>query len=76
MFVLCVCWQDGKAIVSGSRDETVRLWDVASGRELQKLEGHSSFVTSVAFSPVRGGWHGGCALRNCACGIFILVSRV
>ena len=75
MFVLCVCWQDGKAIVSGSHDKTVRLWDVVSGRELQKLEGHS-FVTSVAFSPVRGGWHGGYALRGGACGVFTLVSRV
>jgi WD40 repeat protein len=37
--------------VSGSRDETVRLWDAATGALLQTLEGHSDSVTSVAFSP-------------------------
>jgi len=27
------------------------LWDVASGREVRTLSGHTSFVDSVAFSP-------------------------
>ena len=26
--------------VSGSDDKTIRLWDVDSGKELKKLEGH------------------------------------
>jgi WD40 repeat protein len=42
---------DGKQVVSGSYDKTVRLWDAATGAALQRLEGHSSSVTSVAFSP-------------------------
>jgi WD40 repeat protein len=42
---------DGKQVVSGSSDETVRLWDVVTGAALQTLEGHSGQVTSVAFSP-------------------------
>src|SRR5437763_549061 len=42
---------DGKQVVSGSNDETVRLWDAATGAPLQTLKGHSSWVTSVAFSP-------------------------
>ncbi|PVH71123.1 vegetative incompatibility protein HET-E-1 [Cadophora sp. DSE1049] len=42
---------DGKQVVSGSVDETVRLWDAATGAALQMLEGHTSEVTSVAFSP-------------------------
>ena len=46
--------QDGKSVVSGSDDKTVRVWDAATGKEVQKLEGHSGYVTSVAFSPVRG----------------------
>jgi WD40 repeat protein len=42
---------NGKQVVSGSHDETVRLWDAATGAPLQTLEGHTSWVTSVAFSP-------------------------
>jgi WD40 repeat protein len=42
---------DGKQVASGSVDNTVRLWDAATGAPLQVLEGHSSSVCSVAFSP-------------------------
>ena len=42
---------DGKQVVSGSDDQTVRLWDAATGALLQTLEGHTGVVTSVAFSP-------------------------
>jgi len=42
---------DGKQVVSGSHDETVRLWDAATRAALQRLEGHSGCVSSVAFSP-------------------------
>ena len=42
---------DGKQVVSGSHDRTVRLWDAATGALQQTLEGHSASVTSVAFSP-------------------------
>jgi WD40 repeat protein len=42
---------DGKQVVSGSRDNTVRLWDATTGAALQTLEGHSDWVSSVAFSP-------------------------
>jgi WD40 repeat protein len=41
---------DGKQVVSGSGDKTVRLWDTATGALLQTLEGHSDYVNSVAFS--------------------------
>ncbi|KAJ6523871.1 WD40-repeat-containing domain protein, partial [Mycena capillaripes] len=43
---------DGKRIVSGSDDNTVRIWDAESGAALREpLEGHTSSVYSVAFSP-------------------------
>jgi WD40 repeat protein len=42
--------RDGKQVVSGSHDKTVRLWDTATGALQQTLEGHSDGVTSMAFS--------------------------
>jgi WD40 repeat protein len=43
---------DGTRIVSGSYDNTVRVWDTVSGAEaLPPLRGHESWVNSVAFSP-------------------------
>jgi tetratricopeptide (TPR) repeat protein len=42
---------DGKHIASGSADNTIKLWDVNSGKELKTLKGHSSWVMSVVFSP-------------------------
>ncbi|WPJ60807.1 hypothetical protein SMAC4_13298 [Sordaria macrospora] len=42
---------DGQRLASGSDDQTIKIWDPASGSCLQTLEGHSSGVNSVAFSP-------------------------
>ena len=42
---------DGRVLASGSNDQTIKLWDVASGLELRTLRGHSATVMSVAFSP-------------------------
>ena len=43
---------DGKRIVSASRDNTLRLWDVHTGQSIgEPLQGHQSPVLSVAFSP-------------------------
>jgi serine/threonine protein kinase len=46
---------DGKRIVSGSRDTTIKVWDAGSDRVLMTLEGHEETVNSVAFSP-DGRW--------------------
>jgi hypothetical protein len=42
---------DGTRIVSGSADQTIRLWDASTSKELHTLKGHTSSVTSVGFSP-------------------------
>ena len=39
-----------QAVASASDDNTVRLWDLASGRA-PEAQGHSDWVFSVAFSP-------------------------
>jgi WD40 repeat protein len=41
---------DGKSIVSGSRDRTVRVWDATTGTQQHILTGHEDWVRSVAFS--------------------------
>src|SRR5258708_7893283 len=45
---------DGLRIVTGSDDQTAKVWEAASGRELLTLKGHSARIYSVAFSPDGG----------------------
>src|SRR5262249_17402663 len=44
---------DAKTLAVGdrSKDQTIWLWDVTSGKELRRLHGHRGWVPSVAFSP-------------------------
>jgi WD40 repeat protein len=43
---------DGELVALPSGDKTtVRLWDSATGAARGTLEGHTSYVWSVAFSP-------------------------
>ena len=42
---------DGQILASGGNDQTVRLWDVTTGKELRRFEGHEQAVLAVAFSP-------------------------
>src|SRR5262249_27746826 len=59
---------DGSLAVSGAQDDTVRVWDVKSGKELRQLRGPGrdkagDVVNGLAFSPegthVLGGTRGG-----------------
>lgn len=42
---------DGQTVASCSMDQTIGLWDVASGQLLQRLTGHAGMVWAGAFSP-------------------------
>jgi WD40 repeat protein len=42
---------NGKQIVSSSIDNTIKLWDTETGKEIRTFSGHSSGVRSVMFSP-------------------------
>jgi len=41
---------DGRRALSGSGDNTLKLWEVNSGREIRTFQGHSNLVNAVAFS--------------------------
>ncbi|HEX7735546.1 MAG TPA: WD40 repeat domain-containing protein [Ktedonobacteraceae bacterium] len=42
---------DGQTLASGSWDNTIKLWNLATGKELRTFTGHRDPVLSVAFSP-------------------------
>lgn len=42
---------DGKYILSGGKDNTVKLWNASTGKEIRTFMGHSGWVYSVAFTP-------------------------
>jgi WD40 repeat protein len=42
---------NGQYILSGSTDNTARLWDTALGIETHKLAGHTEPITAAIFSP-------------------------
>ena len=41
---------DGKTIVSGSEDQTIKLWNL-EGKQLLYITGHTGLIRSIAFSP-------------------------
>lgn len=41
---------DGQQLISGSYDQTARIWNIANGQELKVLSGHTEWVRCVAIS--------------------------
>ena len=41
---------EGRLLVSGSADNSVKLWEIETGRELRTMSRHTDRVTAVAFS--------------------------
>jgi WD40 repeat protein/serine/threonine protein kinase len=42
---------DGRRLASASKDKTVKIWDLATGKETRTLRGHKGDVYTVAFHP-------------------------
>jgi WD40 repeat protein/HEAT repeat protein len=40
-----------KGLVPGAKDFAIRVWDLTSGKELRRLEGHTGAVSALAFTP-------------------------
>ncbi|MGW4774661.1 NB-ARC domain-containing protein [Nocardia sp. NPDC004278] len=64
---------DGKHIVSGSRDKTLRVWDLESGQLKRVVEGHEQEVKSLALTAdghrvVSGSFDGTVRVWNLASG--------
>ncbi|KAI9319659.1 WD40-repeat-containing domain protein [Dichotomocladium elegans] len=50
----CVVWSpDGRYILTGGEDDLVTIWAFREQRIIARCQGHSSWVTGVAFDP----WH-------------------
>ena len=43
--------RDGKTAISGARDKEIQVWEVATGKPLKTLSGHTEQVYQVVLSP-------------------------
>ena len=55
---------DGKVLASGSGDETVRTWDVPTGRLLATFRGHKGYIEGLGSVPTAAGWPRRTSLRE------------
>ncbi|KAG0144661.1 hypothetical protein CROQUDRAFT_659726 [Cronartium quercuum f. sp. fusiforme G11] len=48
----CVCWSsDGRLVFTGGQDDLVTVYSLLDKRVLARCQGHSSFVSGVAYDP-------------------------
>jgi WD40 repeat protein len=67
---------DGTRALSGSADQTLKLWDAATGKLIRTFQGHTNVVTSVGFSAdgvrlLSGSWDKTLKLWDAATGELI-----
>ena len=74
---------DGIQVVSGSRDNTVRIWDIATATAAmtQTLESHFNKVISMAFSPdgmqiVSGSWNNTVRIWDIATATVVIIQTL
>src|SRR5262249_9679529 len=46
-----LCSPDGKTLASGSAGQTIKLWDLDTGKERLTLRGHTKDIANLCFSP-------------------------
>ncbi|ETO33604.1 hypothetical protein RFI_03498, partial [Reticulomyxa filosa] len=46
---ICVIGGNGYTICSGSYDETIRIWDIETAKQLNVFNGHTDYVRSVKY---------------------------
>src|SRR5262249_11364698 len=50
--ILCLAVSpDGKYVLAGSRDRSLKLWEIETGKQIRQFQGHQSPIGAVAFSP-------------------------
>ena len=47
---------DNERLVTGSGDKTIRVWDLATAREIRRLPGHTDVVHAIALTGEGYGW--------------------
>ncbi|MCL7039239.1 hypothetical protein MKW94_023654 [Papaver nudicaule] len=53
--VLDICWSKSNCLLSSSKDNTVRLWQVGSD-ECRQIFHHNNYVTCIQFNPVNDAY--------------------
>ena len=67
--VRCVRFSpDGTVLASSGVDRVIRLWDPATGKQLQSLVGHRDEVVALTFSPDGRTLASARTSRQCVCG--------